>query len=149
MFFLKELPSKETLETYAKTYPQMNVEAVQAGLVLMRRASLLEREIEAYFSGYELSQLRFHILIVIDREVARDSLTMTEILARIDVSKPVMTRTLSGLEMQGLITIRGDEKDKRLKHVGLTQMGKDKLHAVLPGYHALINEVMNEGEHVL
>ncbi|MFC7291543.1 MarR family winged helix-turn-helix transcriptional regulator [Hirschia litorea] len=149
MFFLKELPSRATLETYAKTYKQMNVEAVQAGLVLMRRASLLEREIEAYFADYELSQLRFHILIVIDREVARDSLTMTEILARIDVSKPVMTRTLSGLETQGLITIMGDEKDKRLKHVCLTKMGKDKLHAVLPGYHALINHMMQEGENVL
>lgn len=149
MFFLKELPSADMLASYARVYPQMNVEAVQSGLKLMRDASLLVRRIEAYFSRFGLSQLRFHILIVIDREEARDSLTMTEIIRRIDVSKPVMTRTVASLHGQGLIDILTDEKDKRVKHVFLSEAGKTKLRDVLPGYHALINDVMNEDKNVL
>ncbi|NDL58335.1 MarR family winged helix-turn-helix transcriptional regulator [Phytoactinopolyspora mesophila] len=146
MFFLKELPSREMMDRYGSRYPEMDVQAVEDALALMRRASLLIRDLEAYFSGLNLSLLRFLILIVIDREPGRSSLTMGEIIERVDISKPVMTRTVRTLEDDGLIVVAPDDRDRRSKAIVLTEHGKDVLDDVLPGYFALISDFMRAGD---
>jgi DNA-binding MarR family transcriptional regulator len=82
------------------------------------------------------------ILIVIDREPERDSLSFGEITARVDVSKPVMTRTLKSLEQDDLISIASQGEDKRVKCVRLTSKGVKVLNYVLPGYFSLIDKFM-------
>lgn len=146
MFFLKELPSREVLEAYAKDFPDMDVDAIDDALSMMRRASLLIRRLESYFAVHDLSQLRFLTLIVIDREPDRDGLMASEIADRLDVSRPVTTRTLQGLAQAGLIKISDDEGDRRARCVRLTRKGKAKLSAVLPGYYREINAFMGSDE---
>lgn len=139
MFFLRDLPSRLMVEGYAARHDDLDVDAIQDALVLMRRASLLVRRLEAYFAEHDLSQLRFLVLIVIDREPERDSLSVTEIAERLDVSKPVMTRTLARLVGDGLITIETDLDDARAKVVRLTEAGRTTLSDVLPGYFTLLS----------
>lgn len=143
MFFLKELPTRRMLESYHKRFPNMNVDAVEGALRLMRRASLLIRQLDAYFAGHGVSQLRYIILVVIDREPDTDALTMSQIASRVDVSRPVMTRTLAALVESGLVTCEGHEEDRRAKLVRLTPAGKRKLEEILPGYYELIESFMN------
>ncbi|WP_166350986.1 MarR family transcriptional regulator [Phytoactinopolyspora limicola] len=142
MFLLKELPSRQMMDRYGSRYPDMDVQAVEDALTMMRRASLLIRDLEAYFSGFNLSLLRFLILIVIDREPDRASLTMGEIGERLDVSKPVMTRTIKTLEGDGLITVTQGGQDKRSKVITPTERGKHALDEVLRGYFKLISAFM-------
>jgi DNA-binding MarR family transcriptional regulator len=142
MFFLKELPTRQMLEGYHTRFPKMNVSALEEALIMMRRASLLVRRLERYFDVHGLSLLRFLILIVIDREPERDGLSIGEITERVDVSKPVMTRTLKSLEQDGLISITSQGEDKRVKCVCLTPKGAAMLNDVLPGYFSLIDEFM-------
>lgn len=141
MFFLKELPSRQMVETYASAH---GVEAatVENALSLMRRASLLIRRLEAYFTEHNLSQLRFLILIVIDREPERHTLTIGEITERLDVAGPVVTRTLKALVDDALIIIVPDRNDRRTRHVNLTSEGREKLASVLPGYFRIIDDEM-------
>ncbi|PRY95660.1 MarR family transcriptional regulator [Hasllibacter halocynthiae] len=139
MFFLRDLPSRRMVEVYAERHDGLDVEAVRDALVLMRRASLLVRRLEAYFAAHGLSQLRFLVLIVIDREPERDGLSVTEIAERLDVSKPVITRTLAHLVEDGLIAIEADPDDARAKVVRLTEAGRATLSEVLPGYFALLS----------
>lgn len=139
MFFLRDLPSRLMVEGYAGRYNRLDVEAVRDALVLMRRASLLVRRLEAYFAEHDLSQLRFLVLIVIDREPERDSLSATEIAERLDVSKPVTTRTLVRLVEDGLITIKAHPDDGRAKVARLTKAGRTTLSEVLPGYFTLLS----------
>lgn len=146
MFFLKELPTKRMLETYARRYPEMNRDAVEEALWMLRRASLLIRELEAYFATYDLSQLRFLIMIAIDREPDRDGLSVSEIAERLDVSKPVMTRTLQSLIAADLVQLCCDMTDKRLKIARLTAAGAAKLAAIMPGYFMLIDDFMRRAE---
>jgi len=141
MFFLKELPSRQMVETYAAAHG-VEAERVEGALGLMRRASLLIRRLEAYFAAHDLSQLRFLILIVIDREPERHALTIGEITERLDVAGPVVTRTLRSLAEDGLIAIAPDAQDRRTRHVGLTPTGQAKLASVLPGYFRIIDEAM-------
>ncbi|HJV48790.1 MAG TPA: MarR family transcriptional regulator [Geothrix sp.] len=143
MFFLKDLPSRQTLEAYRDRFPAMDVDQVDAALRMLRKASLLMRELEAYFASKGLSQLRYLILVVLDRELDGDGLLASEVAERLDVSRPVMTRTLQALAGEGLLTLQTHDQDLRAKRVRLTKQGRAKLHQVLPGYYSLIREFMD------
>ncbi|MEL7688470.1 MarR family transcriptional regulator [Citromicrobium bathyomarinum] len=142
MFFLKELPSRQMVEGYASRLEDFDADEVLRALRIMRDGSLLIRELEAYFARHELSQLRFLAMIVIDREPDRDSLTAGEIAERLDVSRPVVTRTLQGLVKAGLIAISSNAHDARARDVALTPAGHATLDEVLPGYFAILHDTM-------
>ena len=142
MFFLKELPSRQMVEGYAGRIDDFDPEQVLRALRIMRDGSLLIRELEGYFAQHALSQLRFLAMIVIDREPDRDSLTAGEIAERLDVSRPVVTRTLQGLEKAGLIATSSNADDARARDVALTPAGNGKLDEVLPGYFAILHHAM-------
>jgi len=142
MFFLKELPTKAMMDQYTTGLTVDQTDAISEALSIMRQASVLVRSIETYFSAHGLSQLRFLILIVIDREIDRDSLYPNEIASRLDVSKPVLTRTLKKLLEDGLLTANVDTIDKRAKQISLTPKGRACLLQLLPGYFNEINTLM-------
>lgn len=143
MFFLKDLPTRQMVEGYALSHG-VNPSTIEDALSMMRRASLLIRKLETYFSEHDLSQLRFLIMIVIDREPYRDALTIGEITERLDVKGPVITRTIKVLIEDGLVSVERDEEDGRTRHVSLTAAGKAKLAKVMPGYLHLIEAEMTE-----
>ncbi|MEO0394021.1 MAG: MarR family transcriptional regulator [Pseudomonadota bacterium] len=142
MFFLKELPTQQMVEGYQQRYPATDLSAVGDALAMLRQASVMIRGLERYFKTHNTSQLRFLILIVIDREPESDGLTISEITDRLDVSHPVMTRTLQAMVSDELISIADHPDDRRAKLVRLSAHGKASLDALLPGYFALINEYM-------
>lgn len=142
MFFLKQLPTRSMLEDYHRRYPQMNIDAVDGALHLLRRASVLMRELDAYFAAHGLSQLRFLILVVLEREPGRDSLMASEVAERLDVSRPVMTRTLQALEKDGLLSMAAHGQDGRARLISLSPAGRQALAAVLPGYYGVIEAFM-------
>lgn len=139
MFFLKELPSRLMVQGYADRFEGVDPDKVLGSPRMMRAGSLLIRELEAYFAEHDLSQLRFLTMILIDREPARDNLRASEIAERLDVSRPVVTRTLQGLERAGLVALSDDPDDARSRKVALTPAAQDKLSAVLPGYFAILH----------
>lgn len=142
MFFLKELPTRQMLQTYSDRFPQMDVGAVDAALRLLRRASLLIRELEAYFAARGTSQTRFLVMMMIDREPGRPGLLPSEIADRLDVSRPVVTDTIKALERAVLLTSNPDAEDGRAKRVSLTSEGRAMLTDLLPGYFELIADFM-------
>ena len=147
MFFLKSLPSTDMIRGFLDQHSGVSADNIQDALILMRRASVLVREIEQYFAKHGLSQLRYLILIVIAREPQRDSLRIHEIIDRVDVSKPVMTRTLAAMQKDGLITLSDDPDDGRGKVVTPTQTAADTLTTLLPGYFEILNTHMEEAKH--
>lgn len=142
MFFLRDLPTRQMLDGYREQFPEMDVAAVESALGLLRRASLLLRQLDAHFAAHDASQLRFLILVVIDREPDRQALSFGDITERLDVSKPVMTRALGALAADGLVTMAAHSADRRTMLVRLTAEGRAKLHAILPGYYRIIQAFM-------
>ncbi|MEM5527300.1 MarR family transcriptional regulator [Gammaproteobacteria bacterium AS21] len=143
MFFLKELPTQAMLDKYTSDLSGHEKKSITDALSIMRKASLLVRSIERFFSANDLSQLRFLVLIVIDREPDRTSLYAHEIASRLDVSRPVLTRAIKRLIDDGLLTSINDEIDKRAKKITLTEKGVTCLSGVLPGYFNEINKLMD------
>lgn len=138
MFFLRDLPSKQMVKGYAAHYAPDAEEPIKDALIMMRRASILVRELNNYFSENELSQLKFLILIVIDRESDRDYLSYTQLSHRLDVSKPVVTRTVGSLLKSGWLEEKIDPDDARSKQLKLTAKAKTKLNLLLPGYFKIL-----------
>lgn len=138
MFFLKELPTGQMLRNYSDRYPEMDVGTVDRALRLLRRASLLMRELEAYFAARGTSQTRFLAMMMIDREPDRAGLLPSEIADRLDVSRPVVTDTIKALERASLLASNRDAGDGRAKRVSLTPEGRAMLADLLPGYFTLI-----------
>ena len=147
MFFLKELPTRAMLQSYSDRYAGMDAGAVAEALRLLRRASLLMRALEAYFTAHTLSQTRFLILIVIDREPGQGGLMGSEIADRLDISRPVVTETVKAMTRAGLLGSAPVPGDGRAKRITLTPAGRAVLADLLPGYFALIADFMaREGD---
>lgn len=144
MFFLKEPPTQAMLAGYAARHREMEPEAVGSALARLRWASLLVRDLERYFAEHGLSQTQFLILIVIDREPERDSLAPSEIAARLDISRPIVTNAIKRLIAAGRLVEAPRVADGRAKPIALTPAGRAALDALLPGYFALIQARMAE-----
>lgn len=146
MFFLKDLPTRQMLQGYHDRYSAMDIRAVDGALRLLRRGSLLMRELEAYFALHGLSQTRFLILIVIDREGVQKGLLPSEIADKLDVSRPVVTDTIKAMERASLLESIRSVHDGRAKRVLLTPNGGAVLAELLPGYFTLIDVFMSRCE---
>jgi DNA-binding MarR family transcriptional regulator len=84
--------------------------ALRAGLV---RA--LERE------GYDLSGEEWVVLVNLKR---RGELSQHEIAERVGKDRPHVSRLLDRLQAVGLVERRPGRRDRRVKHVGLTEAGR-------------------------
>ncbi|MGH1351009.1 MAG: MarR family winged helix-turn-helix transcriptional regulator [Methyloligellaceae bacterium] len=146
MFFLKDLPTREMLNAYGDVYPDMKPDAVEKALILLRHASLLMRDLEKYFAKHSLSQTRFIILILLDRQPDQDGLTAIDLVSKMDISKTVISKTVHSLEKEGLIKISEHKHDARSKWLRLTVSGKKVLSDVLPGYYKIINDFMENND---
>lgn len=136
------------VDGYAEHMPGIDPVVISDALLMMRQASVLVRRLETYFAAHQLSQLRFLIMMVIDREVDRRSLTAVEIADRLDVSKPVLTRAIGRLNDDGLIESTADTADGRAKQIELSPKGRRRLKSILPDYFRKLALYMQEIQNV-
>jgi DNA-binding MarR family transcriptional regulator len=142
MFFLKALPTNVMVDHYLADVPDGNTTAFLQALTMMRQASVLIRGIERHFAQHGLSQLKFLILIVIDREQNDDGLRHQDVSERIDVSKPVLSRSIRTLVKEGFIVEAPDDVDTRALRLKIASRGTETLRDVLPGYIEIIMDQM-------
>ena len=130
---------------YARFFAPVEPEQIVGVLADLRRASLTIRRLEAYFRENDFSLLRFLILIIIDREPEKEALQFSEIVEKVDVSKPVVTRTIKSLLEDDLLMLRCEGSDKRMKMYALSKEGRSRLESLFPGYFKLLGDAA-EGE---
>jgi len=140
MFFLKELPTRQMLERYSERFAEMDIEKTGKALVLLRSASVLMRRIDRYFEQLGLSQSKMLIMILLDREPDKPTLTMKELSDRLDISQPVLTRTLCSLVDKNYVETMVNDKDGREKLNRLTKKGRTRLYEILPGYYQILKD---------
>tara|TARA_Y100000052_G_scaffold21389_1_gene21586 strand:- start:56643 stop:57080 length:438 start_codon:yes stop_codon:yes gene_type:complete len=138
VFFLKALPTEAMISRHNEDLGPYTGAEILSVLTDLRRASVRIRSVDAYFASHGLSFLKFMILIVIDREDDRDWLQYSEIADRIDVSKPVLTRTISALVDDNYLDVFGAPADKRIKRYRLTPSGQSKLQGLMAGYFSVL-----------
>lgn len=136
MFFLKYLPMQALIANYGAHYPEGAEPQIADKLQLLREASVLLRELEEYFREHDFSITRFLICVSIDQ--AADGLTHSQIVERIDVSSPVISRSLKALVDDGLVESVIDDENTRVRRQCLTDLGRERLISLMPGYYEIL-----------
>ncbi|PCJ09042.1 MAG: MarR family transcriptional regulator [Rhodobacteraceae bacterium] len=138
MFFLKDLPTREMIRGYAQTHAVVDVQKTNDALQMLRKASLLIRRLERYFTLHGLSQTQFLVLMILHRDTTKDSHLAAEICAKMDLSKPVLSTTLKTMQQRGLIVYCGKSEDARAKPLRISDTGRDLLLKLLPEYFEIL-----------
>lgn len=138
-FFLKNLPDRECLEKMADRYPQMNADAAEIYLHLMRLGTDVGVRVSDYLSQYNLSTGRMSILMMLNAQEEEPS-KPGELAERCGVTPATVTRLVESLIKDGYVERIPDPENRRINPVRMTQSGRVYLEALLPGYFSEITE---------
>jgi MarR family 2-MHQ and catechol resistance regulon transcriptional repressor len=68
-------------------------------------------------------------------------MTQGKVSSKILKSVSNLTTVIDNLERDGLVKRERDEQDRRVIHVHLTEAGRNRIEAVLPGHFAALVEI--------
>mgnify|MGYP001191920330 CR=1 FL=1 len=138
MFFLKYLPTQSLILNYQEHFPDGAEPKIASRLEMLREASLLLRDLEDFFRAHDFSLTRFLICVILDRADEQGGLQHSEIVERIDVSSPVISRSLKSLIDEGFVSVESETEGRRTKRNRLTDAGKARLQSLMPGYYEIL-----------
>ncbi|ARE39353.1 transcriptional regulator [Rhodovulum sp. P5] len=92
-----------------------------AGFLANHMARLFEKGLARRIAPLGLAPAQFMVLLELWRE---EGLTQRDLVSRLDVEQATMANTLARMERDGLITRTGDEKDRRIRRVFLTDTAR-------------------------
>ncbi len=148
MLYLRDLPKYEAIEQRARRYPEIDPASVVSYLVLLRVASDVLAAIETYLARHNMSQGRFTVLALLNRNPDQP-MSPSDLATRSGVTRATMTGLLDGLERERLIRRECDQSDRRMLLVELTRRGRTMLDEIFPDYYKRIAKLMgdlSEGE---
>lgn len=123
-----------------KTGPFASAEE-EVYLNLLRTASVLSREIEAFFGEHGLSEPLYNALRIAGGHGANGVPTLT-IGKHLVAQVPDVTRLVDRLEKVGLVTRDRCEKDRRVVFVKITPAGTAKLAEMNPRASTLLKKLL-------
>ena len=141
MLYLRDLPKYEAIEQRARRYPEIDPAAVVSYLVLLRVASDVLAAIEGYLARHDMSQGRFTVLSLLNRNPDQP-MSPSDLATRSGVTRATMTGLLDGLERERLIRREPDKVDRRMLLVNLTPSGRKLLDGIFPDYYRRIAKLM-------
>lgn len=142
MFYLLDQPTEEEFQNLDRRYKEMDPLSVKAAVTMLKTGSDLLTGFETMLKKYGLSQGRFLILVVMNRQPDRET-TPSVLAEKIGVTRATMTGLIDGLEKDGLVIRSPHKDDRRKQSLRLTQMGKVVLEEVLPDYWSRIHNLMD------
>jgi len=143
MFSLRDLPKYEAIRQRVSRYPDVHPAAVESFLVLLRVASDVLLALETHLGRREISQGRFNVLMVLNRDPSV-GLAPSDLAVRCGVTRATMTGLLNGLERDGLVTRQPDSQDRRMTTCCLTPKGIAYLDEMLPDFYSRIAQLMGQ-----
>jgi DNA-binding MarR family transcriptional regulator len=143
MFFLRDLPKYDAIRARAARYPEVDPAAVESFLTLLRVGSDVLAAWEKYLAGHHISQGRFTVLMVLNRDPSM-GLNPSDLAARCGVTRATMTGLLDSLERKRLIRRESDQADRRTVLVRLNDKGIALLEGMLHDYYRRISLLMGE-----
>lgn len=141
-FSLRDIPKKELLNELSDKFSEINVNAVESCIALLRTASDISKVLDKHFSKHGISEGKFTVLMMLYRQ-SDYQLTPISLSQKAEVTKGTMTGLIAGLEKQGFIEKISNPCDKRGYLVRLTSKGISTLEEILPTHYKLIGEIMN------
>jgi MarR family 2-MHQ and catechol resistance regulon transcriptional repressor len=115
--------------------------ARDAVVAIVRAYGVVQRLMEPYFAGFDLTPPQFQVLTIVNR-LRSEPLTQRRLARELYVSFPNVTVLLGRLEKKGLIQRSADASDRRQKFVRLTRQGRNLLLRVWQVHQQQLDHVM-------
>ncbi|MGY3779688.1 MarR family winged helix-turn-helix transcriptional regulator [Isobaculum melis] len=138
---LRSLPDKPLLTAYQSKYPHIDVEAVQLFLRFQQVNREIQKNYDALFQHFHLTEAKFTILMLIYRQQEHQILP-SKLASMLGVKKPTITGIVNGLVKAGLVIKLANQKDKRATFIALTKQGLSLLETFLPTNYTTANTIM-------
>jgi DNA-binding MarR family transcriptional regulator len=142
MFLVRDLPKYEAIRARATRYPEIDPEAVEAFLFLMRTGSDVVMAVEKYFSRHKMSHAGFSVLMILHRQ-PKIGLNPSDLAVRCGVTRATMTGLLDSLQRQKLIRRERDQTDRRTVLIRLNSFGIEVLESLLHVYYRRVALLMS------
>jgi DNA-binding MarR family transcriptional regulator len=101
----------------------------EAMVAVLRAYGTLQRLMEPYFAGFDLTPPQFQVLCIAHR-FGDEPPTQRQLACALYVSFPNVTELLKRLERKGLIVRNGNPADRRQKFVRMTRAGRQLLQRI-------------------
>lgn len=108
-------------------------------IALVRAEKAVVRELTRSLAALDLKIGQLDVMMNIYRNPGR---SQHDVARKLLIGRSNVTMLLPQLEAQGLIRREGDQKDKRVIRLFLTERGEERLMEALEVYTALIDRVM-------
>ena len=108
-------------------------------IALVRAEKAVVRELTRALAALDLKIGQLDVMMNIYRHPGR---SQHDVARKLLIGRSNVTMLLPQLEAQGLIRREGDQKDKRVIRLFLTERGEERLMEALKVYSALIDRVM-------
>jgi|GEM_PF-107183 len=141
-FLLRELPKYESIEAHASRFPELRPRAALAWLELLRTGTDILAVHDDLIRSHGLSQGRFTVLMLLNCEEAWCGARPSELADRAGLSRAALTSILGALQADGWIERSPDPEDGRSTSARLTESGRQRFEALLPGHFRRVAEVM-------
>jgi DNA-binding MarR family transcriptional regulator len=93
----------------------------------------------AQFEVHRLSAVEFEVLMRLARSPGH-RLRMTDLAGQTSLSTSGVTRVVDRMDRDGLVRREACSSDRRSSYAVITDAGRERLEAVLPGHLALVQE---------
>jgi DNA-binding MarR family transcriptional regulator len=126
-------PPESTLESYARAFPQADVEALETHLALASASGSLTRGIEARVRelGFELTRQRYTVVRMLFL-TPEQALPQSEMAQQMNVSGANVTQLIDALAADGWVEREIDPADRRVTKAKLTEAGGKRASVLVP-----------------
>ncbi len=141
MVILRSFVDKQTIQDFAKSYPELDLASVETCLAFLNTTADVYQALDSHFARYGLSRGKFTLLMQL--YLAGDQgLTPSECAERAGVTRATITGLLDGLERDALVKRKPDLSDRRMLRLQLTDKGRNLLSQMLPDHFCRTTNLM-------
>ena len=131
-YFLKNLPSRNVLETMRVDFPMLDVGAAEVFIVLSKLSGNILEKLDGQLADSGTSQAQLCVLSHLFRQ-PDEACAPSALADAIGLSRPTITGLLDRLEREGLLQrVRPPGKDRRSLQIKLAAKGRRLVLAVMP-----------------
>jgi DNA-binding MarR family transcriptional regulator len=126
----------------AMTHDNDSKNSLRAWIFMLKCAKRLEQEMSDRFrEQFQSSLSRFDVMAHLDMAGA-SGLNTSQLAGRLLASKGNITRLLDRMAQDGLIDRRGDENDRRVSRVQLSEKGRELFSRMAPAHERWSHEIL-------
>ena len=141
MFELKDLPSQDTLETFALQYRNPDVEGLHLWLMWASSTNAMLAGFTDQLARHGLTQAKFFVLLLLLRNPG--GLSIAALAEGVNVTSPTMTRIVDRMEAAALCGRENDAQDRRAWVVRISPAGEALMAQAMPDHYTWVADLMS------